>query len=280
MSTKHQTEDPRLIGTHRGAMTLFEVMIAIAVMTVALFAMLSTVASFRGVQVDSDIDRRVHLLAQTMTERLMGGDWEQLGTWKNDIISSKDGTTVVDKTHNGLTWHRRRVPRTTNTPTTPGFTSSALVSWSTTALSPRLPPLQENSKYGTDHDLLYQLANTEQRSFADKGGRLVPLGIPNVKVYVEYYASTLLDEQILSAAVPQTAWKKWTQGTLGVGPPSDLYVLGESPGGTVPAYAADPSTAMWKVSLTVPLCIRVCITWGPDKAPQAHVYETVIVRRR
>jgi hypothetical protein len=249
-------------------------MIASTILVVAVFALFDLFFSLHRTQEITDIERRVASLGMLLRERLQGAQGANLGMWQDSQPN--------DSTHNGLYWHRRLTPRLPGLSS--GYSATAILSGSgslptTDTVSPRLPPLQEGSIYGHDHDLLYQLASRDQRAVMDQGGKgMESFHIPNLRVFIEYYDSAAL-ASAMSSATPVVSWKSTVAN-----PASDTFILPESPGGgSMSPYNLDFLTMQMNIRRSLDInsvCIRIIIQWWKNgEGNIIHEYETVLARR-
>jgi hypothetical protein len=221
-------------------MTLVEVIIGVGILVVATFAALSALGSLHTIQDEANIQFKVHRLARILEERIRGCPWSQLGQWQ--------GTSTGDDTHNALVWHRRQTPAV-----------SGVASF--------LPPLSEGADVGHDNNLGYQLATRDERSRVNSNTLLLSslgTGIPEVKVYVEYYTSDVV-LQSMTSTTPQSTWKSLTRGPFA----SSAFVFPESPGGPFTGTQMDLS------NYNLSLCIRVVIEWKMHKTLFFHEFQVV-----
>jgi prepilin-type N-terminal cleavage/methylation domain-containing protein len=133
----------------RRAFSLIEVMVAIALLTIAMSGLIGAIANLsHWDRAERDVSQ-VQLLAQVMAERIQGGTWANLG-----------------QTIEPWSWHRREVPR-------PGRPA------------PVVPPLTETDTTA----MVINGQSVQVNNLVALGILAAPTGLRNLKVYLEYYRS-------------------------------------------------------------------------------------------
>lgn len=154
----------------RTAFTLIEVMIAVAVLAVGMFGVLSmipTLASARTLAVEMVVARQ---LAASVAERIQGAAWVELG-----------GARTVLGSYNTESWSLPRYRDDT----------------------PINPPMTEDNP-DPNHNLLVN-GLVAQRT-----------GIPNLKVYLEYYTGLIMnDPDVSKRATDRKSWYNAISGLTG-----------------------------------------------------------------
>ena len=276
---------PQRLGT-----TIVEVMIALTVLALLLTALASSWFTLRSVQQSTQEENKVHEIAQTISERIIGANWDWLGRDRPDEVkfvqvddTSTNPTTkktieVVERywRRYAWSWHRRELPR------------------ATAAATIRLPPLTDRDWTAADYarfraDVRAPMTPADVDRFPpatippteplnphnliDLGLLDGPTGLPNLQVYVEYYRASLLDSLFAQNLADDTVpyWRDVVAGRRD----TDL-IFPESP---FPAddlslqmNPADSSTAMQA------MLVRIIVTWG--KNPKDRRHELVVARRK
>jgi type II secretory pathway pseudopilin PulG len=274
----------------RSATTIVEVMIALMVLSLLLTSLASSWFTLRSVQKLTQEDNKVHEIAQTISERIIGANWDWLGRDRPDetkIVTVKDTSTdpatekpvsVVERywRRYAWSWHRRELPRDTET---------------TTKI--RLPPLTDRdwtaddyTRFRNDTKAPMTLADVDRVDTTIPVGQRVnphnlidlglldgPTGLPNLQVYVEYYRANVLDALFTKDLADKTV-PYWSEVVAGKRDP-DL-ILPESPfqidDPELQMNPADSATSMQA------LVVRIIITWG--ETPKARRHELVVARRK
>ena len=279
----HFTSAPR-----RQATTIVEVMIALTVLSLLLSALASSWFTLRTVQKLTQEESKVHEIAQTISERIIGANWDWLGRDRPDetkFVSVTDNTTDPPTTRSvqvverywrryAWSWHRRELPRAT----------SARI---------RLPPLTDRDWNTADYarfraDTAAPMTNddvdrvdtsipVDQRvnphNLIDLGLLDGPTGLENLQVYVEYYRASVLDSLFVQDLANDTVpyWSRVVAGQENV----DL-LFPESPfpidDPELQMNPADNSTALQA------MIVRIIVTWGDS--PKARRHELVVARRK
>ncbi len=151
------------LNRHAG-FSILEVMIAIAILTTALAAIIGVIYTLHQSRTALDEEIKAQAIAQIMVERLQGARWDDLG---------KDVAEYPNR--NAWSWHRRA--------------TNQLAYVSATG-APVVPPMTERAARDVD-DLIKLGILTE------------PSGMNDLRVYLEYYQMSLIDsinETLLSAS--------------------------------------------------------------------------------
>ncbi len=186
----------------REGFSLIEVMISVAVLATILGAVVSGSYSIRRSQQATTEQTQVRELTDLLAERIMGASWDWIGRdrpnqdTETQIINGVATLVTVtnDYRRGAWSWHRRKKPLSA----TP------------------LPPLSEDPLAAPENHL-QQVGLIKQ-----------PTGIRDLKVYVEYYTSDLLNTvfAVAGSEGPFNEWEK--QSTAATG--ADLsYILPEDP---------------------------------------------------
>lgn len=272
----------------RTALTIMEVMISLMVLAMLLTSLASSWFSLREVQKLTQEDNKVHEIAQTISERIIGANWDWLGRDRPDeikVVTVMDETTdpptsqsvqVVERywRRYAWSWHRRELPRTAGARIRlPPLTDR---DWTTAdytrfRIDPSAPLTNE------DVDRVDTSIPPDQRvnphNLIDLGLLDGPTGLPNLQVYVEYYHASVLDAlftQEDSADIPPY-WK-----AVAAGERDPELIFPESP------FAADdPEVQMNPADSAVAMqamVVRIIVTWGAS--PKARRHEVVAARRK
>lgn len=278
--------------TIRAGMTIMEVMIAVMVFAVMLSAIASNWFTLRSVQRLSQDEAKVHELAQTLGERIVGANWDWIGRDRKDETKTAVivDDSVVPQTVPATTkeveyverywrryawsWHRREFPRTTGAnvrlpPLTDRDWDAAdlarLRADTAAPLTPldvdRYDPLQPPAQRINPHNLV------------DLGVIDRPTGLKNLQVYIEYYQASVLETLFTKDLATETAtyWKDVIGGKK-----DEFMIFPESP------FESDPLTEQMDpsgsdVSLQA-MVVRILVTWGD--APKQYRHELVLARRK
>lgn len=280
------------IAAGRSGLTIMEVMIALMVFAVLLSAIASNWFTLRSVQRLSQEEAKVHELAQTLGERIVGANWDWIGRDRKDETKTAvivDDSVVPQTTppttkeveyierywrRYAWSWHRREFPRTTGaTIRLPPLTDH---DWDATDLArlradtaaplttsdvDRYDPAQPVDERINPHNLI-DLGVIDRRT-----------GLKNLQVYVEYYQASMLDTLFEKNLTSETTayWKAVTKGQQD----QDL-IFPESPFETDPvSEQMDPSGS--DVALQA-MVVRIIVTWGDSPKQQRH--ELVLARRK
>lgn len=271
-------------------LSILDVMIALMVLAILLAAVSSSWFTLRSVQKLSIEENKVHELAQTLSERLVGASWDWLGRDRPDEMKTimvpdpmdpndrtKDiPTDVVERYWRrcAWSWHRREKKA------------------STSATAVLLPPMTDKDWTAEDYarfradtvaplttadvDRIDTSIPADQRinphNLIDLGLIDGPTGLANLQVYVEYYRAGMLDTLFLEDHSTTTAyWRNVTSGNS-----DGAMVMPESP------FAADDVELQMNPADPLlnqqALVIRIIVTWG-DR-PKAHRHELVLARRK
>lgn len=272
----------------RQALTIVEVMISLMVLALLLTSLASSWFSLRSVQKLTQEDNKVHEIAQTLSERIVGANWDWLGRDRPDetkIITVTDNTVspptsrpvqVVERywRRYAWAWHRRELPRA----------SGERV---------RLPPLTDHdwtaadyTRFRNDPESPLTLEDVERTDLSIPADQRVhphnlidlglldgPTGLPNLQVYVEYYRSDVLD-LLFTQTNPADVPPYWQAVVRGERDPELIFP--ESP------FAADdPELQMNPADSSVAMkamIVRIIVTWGDT--PKARRHEVVLARRK
>ena len=175
--------------TRTKAFSLLEVMISVAVLATVLMAVMSSSYSLRQVQRSTKEQSQVEELTANLAERIMGANWDWIGRERPD--ETVNGTTISYK-KGAWSWHRREQRWETK--------SSARV---LIAPGPVNNPLREEPLSG-------QTTLAEDDDLVKVGLLKEKTGIENLRVFVEYYRSSLL-EDVFNATTGQAPSDKWRQ---------------------------------------------------------------------
>lgn len=269
-------------------LTIVEVMISLMVLALLLTSLASSWFSLRSVQKLTQEDNKVHEIAQTLSERIIGANWDWLGRDRPDEVKT---ITVTDTSVSppvsrpvqvverywrryAWAWHRRELPRATG----------ARI---------RLPPLTDRDWTAADYtrfraDTGAPLTTedvertdpsipADQRihphNLIDLGLLDGPTGLPNLQVYVEYYRAEVLDT-VFTQTTPADGPVYWKAVVRGQRDPEMIFP--ESP------FAADdPELQMNPADTSVAMkamIVRIIVTWGDT--PKARRHEVVVARRK
>lgn len=197
--------------------TLVEVMIAVAVLAVGMFGVLSmipTLSSARTLAVEMVIARQI---ADTLAERIQGAAWRELG-----------GARTTPGTFNTNSW------------SLPRYRSS---------VSPLNPPMTEDDA-DPNHNLI------------TNGIVVQRTGVPNLKVYVEYYTGLIMNDPVASKrATDRSSWYNAISGSTGIGNRMTTF------NGTA-ADGIAPSTI-----------VRIIVTWREQNGAPINSHEIFTARR-
>ena len=282
----------------RQGLTIIEVMIALMVFSLVLSAIASSWFSLRSLQKQSQAEAKVHELAQTLSERIIGANWDWIGRDRPDeqktmqvpdpsIIPQTDPPTMKTITvterywrRYAWSWNRRELPRDG----TPGTTT-------------RLPPLTDHNWTTADYDRFradpiapltpldvdqYDVNQDPAKrinphNLIDLGFIDRPTGLPNLQVYVEYYRAGLLDSLFTFSETSTEKYRDYFKKiTTGQDPLLQDLIFPESPFQTDP-LDAQMNTADQKITLQA-LVVRIIVTWGDQ--PKEHRHELVMARRK
>lgn len=272
----------------RQATTVVEVMIALTVLSLLLSALASSWFTLRTVQKLTQEDNKVHELAQTLSERIIGANWDWLGRDRPDevkFVTVKDDPTdptfsrsvaVVERywRRYAWSWHRREFSRATGEKirlpplTDRDWTTADYARFRADTTAPMTPD---------DVDRVDTTIPLDQRvnphNLIDLGLLDGPSGLPNLQVYIEYYRASLLDSLFTQKLEDETVpyWKNVVTGKRD----PDL-IFPESP------FAADdPELQMNSADSSVAMqamVVRIVVTWGDS--PKARRHELVVARRK
>lgn len=274
------------------ALTILDVMIALMVLAILLAGIASSWFTLRTVQKLTQDENKVHEIAQTLSERIIGANWDWIGRDRPDELKQ---ISVVDDSVTPTTpptmktidvverywrryawsWHRREFPRTTGAKV-------------------RLPPLTDHDWTPADYarfradsqaplttgdvDHLDMSIPAAQRinphNLIDLGLVDGPTGLPNLQIYVEYYHASILDALFTQPVASNGAVTFWRNEVKGTGNEDNIFP--ESP------FAIDdPEVQMNSADPTVSLqamVVRVIVTWGDT--PKLFRHELVMARRK
>lgn len=276
----------------RTGLTIMEVMIALMVFAVLLSAIASNWFTLRSVQRLSQEEAKVHELAQTLSERIVGANWDWIGRDRKDETKTAvivDDSVVPQTTppttkeveyverywrRYAWSWHRREFPRTAGaTIRLPPLTDH---DWDATDLA-RLRADTEAPLTAADVDRYDPLQPPAQRinphNLVDLGVIDRRTGLKNLQVYVEYYQASVLDTLFSKDLASETTpyWKAVTRGQQ-----DEEMIFPESPFESDPvSEQMDPSGS--DVALQA-MVVRIIVTWGDSPKQQRH--ELVLARRK
>jgi len=225
----------------RGGFTLVEVMIAMALLAITLSAIAANLFSLNGAHTSNREEAKVREISQLLGERLMGASWDTLGT----SVSGQIGL-------NGWSWHRRA----TSNPNVPN--------------SPIYECLQENpSPTASETD-------PDSRDLLKLGLISGPTGIRGLRVYLEYYQMTILNEirLLTTQATPLSATAAWQRE---VGEPRTSPVMTMNP---LTDITIQESTATINLAQIDPAVVmRILVRWEPQSGG-VRWHELVLARRK
>lgn len=283
---------PRSHPGPRTALSIMEVMISLMVFAIVVSAIASNWFTLREVQKLTQAEAKVHELAQSLSERIVGANWEWIGRDRPDELKLHTiiDTSVVPQTDPPTTrdvelteriwrryawsWHRREFPRTTGARirlpplTDRDWATADYARFRNDPLAPlssddveRYDPLQAVDERINPHNLI------------DLGVIDRPTGLANLQVYVEYYHGALLDGLFAQDLADETI-PFWKDAVRGIG--NEALIFGESP------FLVEPpeeqmNTSDSAISLQA-MVVRIIITWGAT--PKAHRHEVVLARRK
>ena len=267
-------------GRHRPAagMTIIEVMLAVLVFGMLLAAVASSWFTLRSVQRLARDEHRAHEIAQALSERIVGANWDWIGRDRPDelkpvTVTDADGNSstkdVIERywRHYAWSWHRRETPgRSTQT---------------------RLPPMGDRDWSAEDlarfekEDLLVgghaPVASAKEfnpHNLIDTGVLEAPTGMPNLQVYVEYYHAELLDQLFVQPLADRSAVTFWQEVVKDRRNPALLFP--ESPfASDAPDQQMNPADQALAMKAMV---VRIIVTWG--ETPKLHRHEVVMARRK
>ena len=224
----------------RQATTVVEVMIALTVLSLLLSALASSWFTLRSVQKLTQEDNKVHELAQTISERIIGANWDWLGRDRPDevkFVTVKDDPTDPTFSRSvavvewywrryAWSWHRREFPRTTGEKirlpplTDHDWTTADYARFRADTTAPMTPDDVERVDTTIPLD-----QRVNPHNLIDLGLLDGPSGLPNLQIYVEYYRASLLDSLFTQKLEDDTVpyWKNVVTGcgsrmvTLGSG---------------------------------------------------------------
>lgn len=276
----------------RHAMTIIEVMISLMVFSVVLSAIASSWFSIRSLQRQTQDEAKVHELAQTLSERITGANWDWIGRDRPDeqknivvvddaVVPQTDPPTtkVIEVTERywrryAWSWHRRELPRK----------AGATI---------RLPPLTDHDwgpedyvRFRTDTTAPLTTADVDQfdpsqaadkrlnpHNLIDLGFIDRPTGLPNLQIYVEYYHAGMLDAlftEPLNANI-STYFKSVVKGQK-----NEDFLFTESP---FPSDAPEVQMNPADQNITLQaMVVRIIVTWGDN--PKDYRHELVMARRK
>lgn len=283
---------PRSHPGPRTALSIMEVMISLMVFAVVVSAIASNWFTLREVQKLTQAEAKVHELAQSLSERIVGANWEWIGRDRPDELKLHTiiDTSVVPQTNPPTTrdvelteriwrryawsWHRREFPRIAGARirlpplTDRDWTTADYARFRNDPLAPLSPddverydPMQAVEERINPHNLI------------DLGVIDRPTGLANLQVYVEYYHGALLDGLFAQDLADETV-PFWKDAVRGIG--NEALIFGESP------FLVEPpeeqmNTSDSTISLQA-MVVRIIITWGA--MPKAHRHEVVLARRK
>lgn len=178
-------QHPRARARSRRGFSLMEVMIAVAVLSVALLAAASNIMSLNQAHAAQREDAAVQVIANQLIERIMGATFSQLGQAVPQTIQADQ---------NAWSWQRRATPL----PAAVAIQYNE-ISGGGAVTAPINPPMGE---YGTDP----MYATTDLVQLGIEGQQS---GISNLRVYLEYYSMNVMNDmmayQTAAIASPTTA---------------------------------------------------------------------------
>lgn len=273
-------------------LTLVEVMISLMVFALLLSAIASSWFSLRSLQRQTQEEAKVHELAQALSERLVGANWDWIGRDRPDedkavvvvddsVVPQTDPpttkTVIVTERYwrrYAWSWHRREFPRNSASSTRVRLPPLTDHDWSADDLA-RLRA--EDRLTTADVDQYDPSEPVDERlnphNLIDLGLLDRPTGLPNLQVYVEYYHAAMLDALFTQ---PMDATLQTYFGNVVRGQVNEELIFLESPFPTDP-LETQMNTADQALALKA-LIIRIVVTWG-DR-PKLHRHEVVMARRK
>jgi prepilin-type N-terminal cleavage/methylation domain-containing protein len=224
--------------------SLMEVMISVAVLATVLTAVISSSFTLRQIQRSAQEQSQVEELANHLAERILGANWDWLGRDRPDDLDAG-----IEYQRGAWSWHRRATGRLASQ-------------------TPVNPPLTETAAVTTNSNLI------------GVGLLAQPSGIDDLKVYLEYYRSTVLDAVFSArtaaiaptasapsgaASAPNAPSEEWAK--LMTTATNDDHIMPESP------------TEMDLSTETRALVVRVIVTWNSHSGGGRR-YELVFARRK
>jgi len=194
-------------GAGRRGFSLLEVVIAMAIMSVALFAAAGNIMSLNQAHAAQREEAAVQVIANQIIERIMGATFAQLG---------QSIAPTIQADQNAWSWQRRATPLPAAAAIAFGQVTGG-IAW-TTPVNPPMAEYGSAAQYATQD--LVQLGIEGSQS-----------GISNLRVYVEYYSMNIMNDllayQIAAIASPAAAMTQRTAWMAEVGN----------------IYATDPTTS-------------------------------------
>jgi len=287
----------------RAGLTILDVMIALMVLAILLTAIASSWFTLRSVQTLTQNEIKVHEIAQSLSERIVGANWDWIARDRPDelkeisvVDTSIDPQTdpptmktidVVERywRRYAWSWHRREFPRTAG-------------------MKIRLPPLTDHNWTTADyerfrkHDALTDddvdridtSISPDQRvnphNLIDLGLLDGPTGLPNLQVYVEYYHANMLEMLFTRNLTTETSA---FSASVFRGADIKEYVKKDFPDLKVedlifpesPFAADDPELQMNSADTAIAMkamAVRIIVTWGDT--PKLFRHEVVLARRK
>ena len=204
--------------TSQAAFTLIEVMIAVAVLAIGMFGVLSmipTLAQARTLAVEMVIARQI---ADSVAERIQGAAWRDLG-----------GTKVTAGSYNIESW------------SLPRYRSPAPLDLN--------PPMTEDAPDPNNNLLANGLVS--QRT-----------GVPDLKVYLEYYTGLIMNGPDLSKRA--TDRKSWYNAISGITGQTNRMITFTNNGD-----AANAS-----------VIVRIIVTWKEQNGTPVNTHEIFTSRKQ
>jgi prepilin-type N-terminal cleavage/methylation domain-containing protein len=210
----------------RAAFTLIEVMISVAVLSVALATMLGTIFSLHNAHQGERDEAQVQQICNTMVERVMGANFSTLG----QMVSAS-----IQQDQNAWSWQRRA----TLIPSVWQIEFGQVTSLGATLTQPMNPPLMENVPTSDP--------NYATRDLMALGLETQLTGLNGLRIYLEYYNVNLFSDLANLAALPSppsphAAW------VCEVGDPT----LTDPTTNTIPAAANPVTFPTFKLSTNTP----------------------------
>ena len=242
----------------RSGLSMIELMIAMAILSIVLVSSLSGFFSLRQSQRASNDETIAKEVAQSLSERVMGATWELLG---------RNRDVATDETQYAWSWHRRELKR--------NATEKVL-----------LPPMTDRDWTAAEMDATSgaigkDLANTSVAMIGPASchnlikQKLIDrqTGLRDLKVYLEYYHASALDGMFMDTD-SQDFWKKTVNGSRG-----ETDILPESPmvsPSNTPGEQMDLSESAINLKA---IAIRILVTWT-DQYGFTRRHELVLARRK
>lgn len=206
--------------SHR-AFTLIEVMAAVMVLSIGVVSIFGLIPTLESAQVANREAGVVMEIGRLMGERLMGGQWNNLGRFNE---------TQSPYWSNAWSWHR------------PYHTCTALVA--DTDQTSSTGNIIDNDSVAGIRPMTDASGTPDQHNLISLGLLSGVSGLQNLKVYLEYYDGTALDALFANAS-PATQASAWT-------------TLASTSGG---AILSEDATAFDLSQVKTAVIMRVLIRW-------------------